>query len=175
MLTAAGELSADIDKVIKQMNDDANRDSEEDANVDASMLKEISMYIDLMGKVQVVGKCDKFGDLYDALQDIEEADDEDDFSKYERNVAQLNKAYSITVHYDCTETVQANVELEAYEEKADWNESYIYFDVRPVLVFAADDSRYSFEDYFTESSFSDLVEAVEDLADDFEKMFERYF
>lgn len=175
MLTATGELSADIDKVIKQMNDDANRDSEEDANVDASMLKEISMYIDLMGKVQVVGKCDKFGDLYDALQDIEEADDEDDFSKYERNVAQLNKAYSITVHYDCTETVQANVELEAYEEKADWNESYIYFDVRPVLVFAADDSRYSFEDYFTESSFSDLVEAVEDLADDFEKMFERYF
>jgi hypothetical protein len=42
-------------------------------------------------------------------------------------------------------------------------------------VFAADDSRYSFEDYFTENSFSDLIEAVEDLADDFEKMFERYF
>ena len=62
-----------------------------------------------------------------------------------------------------------------YEHKADWDESYSYFDVRPVLVFAADDSRYSFEDYFTENSFSDLIEAVEDLADDFEKMFDRYF
>ena len=175
LLKAEGALSADIDKFIKQVNEAANEDGESDIEVDATMIKEFTMYIDLMGKVQVVGKCDKFEDLHDAYMDIEEADDDDDFSKYERNVAQLNNAYSVSIHYDNTKTVQANVELEAYEHKADWDESYSYFDVRPVLVFAADDSRYSFEDYFTENSFSDLIEAVEDLADDFEKMFERYF
>lgn len=176
MLTAIGALSADIDNITKQVNDAANEDDEDYVKVDASVIQEFSMYIDLMGQVQIIGKCDMFEDLYDAYVDCLEAVDEDNFSKFERNVAQLNETYNITIHYDNTKTVQANIQLEAYEVEEDgWYESYTYFDVLPVLVFAADDSRYSFEDYFTESSFSNLIEAVEDLADDFEKMFERYF
>lgn len=175
MLEAEAALNADIDNIIKQVNDAANEDDEEDVKVDVTAVKEASMYMDIMGKVQVVGKCDKFEDLYDAIIDLEEADDENDFKKYERNLAQINGTYSITLHYDNTETVQANVELEAYEEESEWEDGYTYFEVHPVLVFAADGSRYSFEDYFTESSFSDLIEAAEDLAADFEKMVERYF
>ena len=174
MLEAEAALNADIDNIIKQINDAANED-DEDIQVDVTAVKEVSMYMDIMGKVQIVGKCDKFEELYDAIIDLEEADDENDFKKYERNLAQINDTYNVTLHYDNTETVQANIELEAYEEESEWDEGYTYFEVRPVLVFAADSSRYSFEDYFTESSFSDLIEAVEDLGDDFEKMVERYF
>lgn len=175
MLTAEAALNADIENIIKQVNDAAEAEDEDDVVVDANAVKEFSMYIDLVGKVQIVGKCDKFEDLYDAIVDLEEADDENDFKKYERNLAQINDTYNVTLHYDNTETVQANIELEAYEEESEWDEGYTYFEVRPVLVFTSDNSRYSFEDYFTESSFSDLIEAVEDLGDDFEKMLERYF
>ena len=174
MLKAEAALNADIDNIIEQTNDAANEEDEDDITVDATVVKELSMYIDLVGKVQIVGKCDKFEELYDAIVDLEEADDEDDFKKFERNLSQVNDAYSITVHYDNTETVQANIELEANKEVDEWD-GYTYFWVSPVLVFAADDSRYSFEDYFTESSFSDLIEAVKDLGDDFEKLFDRYF
>jgi hypothetical protein len=69
--------------------------------------------------------------------------------------------------------VQANVEFEAYQWEEDyWGDSYTYHDIRPVLIFAADDSRYCFEDYFTETSFSKLIDAVKELADEFEKMVE---
>jgi hypothetical protein len=72
--------------------------------------------------------------------------------------------------------VQANAELEAcIEEYEDYYESYTEYYIRPVLVFATDDSRYAFEDYFTESGFSKLIDAVEKLADDFEEMFENAY
>ena len=171
LLMVEGALSADIDKYIKLVNDVAKEDGDSEIEIDATIFKELSMYIDIMGKVQIVGKCNQFDDIYDACIDIEEAED---FKKFERNVNQLNDAYSILVHYDNTKTVQAKVELEAYEYEDYWDD-YTYFAVRPVLVFAVDDSRYSFEDYFTESSFGDLIEAIEDLGDDFERMFERYF
>lgn len=174
MLKAEASLNADIDNIIKQINDAAKEEDEDDINVNANAVKDFSMYIDVMGKVQIVGKCDKFEDLYDAVVDLEEADYENDFAKFERNLDQLNGAYSVTVHYDNTQTVQAKIELEAHKEVDEWD-GYTYFWTTPVLVFTADNTRYSFEEYFTESSFSSLVEAVEDLGEDFERLFDRYF
>lgn len=174
MLKSEASLKADMDKIIEKCQDAANEEKDLDEIDVTNTVQELSFYVDVMGKVQIVGKCDKFEDLYDALVDLEEADDEDDFAKYERNMKQVNDAYSVTLHYDNTETVQAKIEAEAYEWENEWD-SYTYCEARPVIVFAFDDSRYSFEDYFTESSFSDLVEAAEDLQDDFEKMFDRYF
>lgn len=95
---------------------------------------------------------------------------------FELYVDEINDAYSITIHYDNTSTVQANVELEAcIEEYEDYYDEYTEYYIRPVLVFAVDDSRYAFEDYFTESGFSKLIDAVEKLADDFEEMFENAY
>ena len=174
MLKAEAALNADVDNIIKQVNDAAKEEDEDDVQVNANAVKEFSMLIDVMGKVQIVGKCDKFDDLYDAVVDLEEADDEDDFAKFERNLDQLNGTYNITVHYDNTQTVQAKIELEAHEEVDEWD-GYTYFWLSPVIVFTVDNTPYSFEEYFTESSFSNLVEAVEDLGEDFERLFDRYF
>lgn len=173
MLKVEGALKADIDAAVEETEDVFTEEKEDVEDIEVDALKEFSMYVDLMGKVQVVGKCDKFNDLSDAFVNLQEAAEDDDFVKFQRNLGHVNNTYNITLHYDNTETVQANFELEAYEANDEWE--YSYFGVRPIIVFTADDSRYSFEDYFTERSFGDLVEAVEDLYDDFEKMFDRYF
>ncbi len=175
MLKVEGALKADIDAAVEETEDVFTEEKEDVEDIKVDALKEFSMYVDLMGKVQVVGKCDKFNDLSDAFVNLQEAAEDDDFVKFQRNLGHVNNTYNITLHYDNTETVQANFELEAYEANDEWEPSYSYFGVRPIIVFTADDSRYSFEDYFTERSFGDLVESVEDLFDDFENMFDRYF
>lgn len=173
MLKVEGALKADIDAAIEEGEDAYNEEKNLD-EVKIGALKELSMFIDLVGKVQVVGKCNKFDEMFDALLGLEDADDSNDFVKYQRNLDLANKAYSITLHYDNTETVQANIEAEAYQWEDDWNDGFI-FSTRPVIVFTSDESRYSFEDYFTKRSFGDLVDAVENLYDDFKETFEDYF
>ena len=174
MLKVEGALKADIDAAIEEGENALTEEKDVD-EVKVDAFKEFSMFVDLVGKVQVVGKCNKFDELFDAFLGLEAAEDSDDFVKYQRNLDQLNKAYSVTLHYDNTETVQANFEFEAYEEKPEWEADWTYFEVRPVLVFSADGSRYGFDEYFTERGFGDLVDAVEDLFEDFEETFEEYY
>lgn len=174
MLKVEGALKADIDAAIEE-GENAYTEEKDVDEIKIDAFKEFSMFIDLVGKVQVVGKCNKFDELFDAFLGLEAAEDSDDFVKYQRNLDLLNKAYSVTLHYDNTETIQANFEFEAYEEKPEWEADWTYFEVRPVLVFSADGSRYGFDEYFTERGFGDLVDAVEDLFEDFEETFEEYF
>lgn len=190
MLKAEASLAADVDALIKQINEvnnysdsysskDDNDEYEEDEDFYflKNTIKNFAMKLDIMGKAQVYGKCDSFEKMYEALIDDDKyydyETDEFDFKEYAKYVDRINDTYSITVHYDNTKTVQANVEFEAYQWEEDyWGDSYTYHDIRPVLIFAADDSRYCFEDYFTETSFSKLIDAVKELADEFEKMVE---
>lgn len=174
MLKVEGALKADIDAAIEE-GENAYAEEKDVDEIKVDALKEFSMFMDLVGKVQVVGKCNKFEEVFDASLGLEEADDSNDFVKYQRNLDLLNKTFSVTLHYDNTETVQANLSLEAYEEKEEWDPSYTYYGVRPIIVFTADDSRYGFDEYFTERGFGDLVDAVEDLFEDFEETFDEYF
>jgi hypothetical protein len=190
MLKAEAALSADMDALIKQINEantysESYKDGEyvydEEFEFDPTCLKGFSMVLDVMGKAQIYAKCDDGKKLYEAIDLTEEEFDQKygDYKEekaFELYVDEINDAYSITIHYDNTSTVQANVELEAcIEEYEDYYESYTEYYIRPVLVFAVDDSRYAFEDYFTESGFSKLIDAVEKLADDFEEMFENAY
>lgn len=190
MLKANAVVNGDMDAFIKQINEantythsDSSDDDydEEYFEFDASCLKDFSMVLDIMGKAQIYAKCADFKKLYNAIELTEEEYEEKygDYKEekaFELYVDEINDTYSITVHYDNTSTVQANVELEAYIEKyEDYYEEYTEYEVRPVLVFAVDDSRYAFEDYFTESGFSRLIDAVEKLAEDFEDMFENAY
>lgn len=190
MLKAEAALSADMDALIKQINEantysESYKDGEyvydEEFEFDPTCLKNFSMVLDVMGKAQIYAKCDDGKKLYEAIDLTEEEFDQKygDYKEekaFELYVDEINDAYSITIHYDNTSTVQANVELEAcIEEYEDYYDEYTEYYIRPVLVFAVDDSRYAFEDYFTESGFSKLIDAVEKLADDFEEMFENAY
>lgn len=190
MLKAEAALSADMDALIKQINEantysESYKDGEyvydEEFEFDPTCLKGFSMVLDVMGKAQIYVKCDDGKKLYEAIDLTEEEFDQKygDYKEekaFELYVDEINDAYSITVHYDNTSTVQANVEFEGYiEEYEDYYDEYTEYYIRPVLVFAVDDSRYAFEDYFTESGFSKLIDAVEKLAEDFEEMFENAY
>ena len=190
MLKANAVVNGDMDAFIKQINEantythsysSDNDDDYEDFEFDASCLKDFSMALDVMGKAQIYAKCADFKKLYEAINLTDEEYEEKyaDYKEekaFELYVDEINDTYSITVHYDNTSTVQANVEFEACIEKyEDYYEEYADYYVRPVLVFAVDESRYAFEDYFTESGFSKLIDAVEILAEDFEDMFENAY
>lgn len=172
MLKSEAVLVANMDDIIRQATDFANE--EDESKLDASAVKSFSVLVDIMGKVQVAGKCDKFEDLYDAVWDLEETDWDGDSEEFKQCIDKVNNTYSVTLHFDGARTVQAKGEFEIFKEEDEWN-GEAYFGVRPVLVFAADDSRYSVEEYFTESSFSDLIEDATTLEENFEDMLDGYF
>ena len=190
MLKAEAALNGDIDAFTKEYSkycsssySYSSKTGEEvytEAELDPSCITNFAVKLDVMGKAQVYGKCDSFEKFYDAyyLTDAEwdamfvEKDPVMDWEKY---IDAINDTYEITIHYDNTATVQANIEFEGIEiVEEDYYESYTYYSVRPVLVFAADDSRYAFEDYFTESGFRKVFDAVEELAQKIEDMFGQY-
>ena len=128
------------------------------------------MNFDILGEVQVDAECQDFKNLYDAVMYLEDAEGIEETNNW---LNEVNDAYSAKLRFDNTSTVQAIFEAEAREEEWDYGETSIYF--YPVMVFASNDSRHAIEDYFTESSFSDLIDAVEDLARKFEELYEDYF
>ena len=178
MLKANATLNADIEAISKQLDKDLDL-GDDDLMIEdyAKHIKSFTMNMDVMGKVQIAGKCLEFEELCDAMLDaIDASEVNHDFEKFERKINLINDYYNVSVFYDNTETVQAQIVLEAYEYEPDYDSYYdSYFEVRPVLVFTYDDSRYCFEDYFTERSFDELIDAAEDWADDLERMVERYF
>lgn len=197
MLKYEASAKVDIDAFIEQLNEAGNysesansqeeydelweydeADEAEEAEEAASYLENFSMYLDIMGKVQIVAGCEDFEALFKAAYITEE--EEEAYGKMttkasmEDYVAGINKTYSITIHYDMTKTVQANVELEV----AKFEDSYdgeSYYEIQPVLVFAKDNSRYTFEEYFKEKDFKKAIEAAEELAEEFEEMVNEYF
>lgn len=158
MLRVQSAVAVDIDKLVSNI---------EDAESVENSVKSISFEADMMGAVQIKSDCPNFKLTFNAIENIVEAEENDyDFREFSNRVSELNGTYDIHVYYEGNNTVQASVELEAYERQGGWNDVK-YNDYRPILVFAADDSRYQFENYFSESSFSDLIDAFEELVNSF--------
>lgn len=157
MLTANANIKANIDAII----DDASEERFKSRNIE-----KFSMKFDLLGEVQVEAECPNFKNLYDAAIYLDEADDIDAANQW---LAEVNKAYTVKLCFDNTSATQATIEMEVAEEREEW---YSYFYVYPVIVFASNDSRYSLDEYFTESAFSDLIDTVEDLIEDFEDQYD---
>lgn len=158
MLRVQSAVAVDIDKLVSNI---------EDAESVENSVKSISFEADMMGAVQIKADCPNFKLTFNAIENIVEAEENDyDFREFSNRVSELNGTYDIHVYYEGNNTVQASVELEAYERQNPWDDVK-YNDYRPILVFAADDSQYQFENYFSESSFSDLIDAFEELINSF--------
>lgn len=113
------------------------------------------------------------------LDDDVERGDEAASKKYAEASAKVFNDYAtMAMAYTGENENIANLRM-----KADWEEQtyYIYYpnyeektwkrwETYPVLVFSTDNSEFAIEDYFTESSFSSLIKAVENLANEFTKM-----
>lgn len=165
LLKASGLVNADVDAIIADAADE---------EFSAKNIKDIKMSADILGELQVVVECKNFKNLYDAFNLYDESQDAGNGNLFYNRVKDLNSAYSIKVSYDGNGATQAIIELEGYEEVDEWD-GETYYNVRPVIKFLADESTYAIEDYFTETAFSDLIDSLEELAEEFDDLYGEYF
>ena len=168
MLTADAKVNADFNAFFDAVENMDEPTPDEVAN----WLKDVSVNIDVLGQVQLKASCPSFYNLYKASEQVNEAYD---FSSFSSAVESYNKAFDIKLYFDKKSSEVAFIEIEAYEERDEWDGT-TYYGGYPVIVLTSDDSRHNIEDYFDdEASFTNLIEAVEDLAEEFEDFYGGYF
>lgn len=168
MLTADAKINADFNAFFDAVSQMSEPTPEEVAN----WLKDVSVNVDVMGQVQLKASCPSFYNLYKASEQVNESYD---FNSFSSAVESYNKAFDIKLYFDKKSSEVAFIEIEAYEEYDEWDGT-TYYDAYPVIVLTSDDSRHNIEDYFDdEASFTNLIDAVEDLAEEFEDFYGGYF
>lgn len=156
--------------------------------VKASLAKDITAALDILGEVQVIGFCsnameasDEMEAFWDALYSDGDVVNE---NAAQRHLGNFNAKFDFGVFYDKGNNRQADLEFEYRHnpgEEADWdvngdglvngNDRYNgYYEFFPVIVFN-DGSRYSVEEYFTEDAFGNLVEDFYEFCESFGEVF----
>lgn len=134
----------------------------------ADQIKNGKVQIDILN-LSIVGA----GDFKDLLTDIDEITeglygDEYDAERWRRKMEDVcdlvNEKVKLVIAYNDTDEKVADIVLQVSRDDEDYY-------VEPILLFP-DGSKYAFENYFTETAFGDLIDAIEELADDFEDMME---
>ena len=134
----------------------------------ADQIKSGNVQIDILN-LSIVGA----GDFKDLLTDIDEITeglygDEYDAERWRRKMEDVcdlvNEKVKLVIAYNDTDEKVADIVLQVSRDDEDYY-------VEPILLFP-DGSKYAFENYFTETAFGDLIDAIEELADDFEDMME---
>ena len=132
----------------------------------ADQIKSGKVQIDILN-LSIVGA----GDFKDLLTDIDEITeglygDEYDAERWRRKMEDVcdlvNEKVKLIIAYNDTDEKVADIVLQVSRDDEDYY-------VEPILLFP-DGSKYAFENYFTETAFGDLIDAIEELADDFEDM-----
>lgn len=145
LLSASGSLDGDV--------------SSEEAN-------NLNLSFDVLGEVQIKGACN---DVMKLAEILEKADDNDENEgNFKSYTSQANELIDLGVYYGAS-TKQAYIKLEPFEED-DWG--YKYWVSEPVIYFADGTSYSTFEAFFDEGSFSDFIDAVNDLANDYENTYD---
>lgn len=118
------------------------------------------------------------GDFRGMYEEIESIDDrydsyDDDYNYISENVKKeceaickyVNDKVQVVLVYNDTKEKVADVVMSVARDYDSYDDDYYYY-VEPILLFP-DESKYAFEDYFTERAFGNLIRKVEELAEDF--------
>ena len=131
-------------------------------------LKELSnadISFSIMDKVCIKGTC---SDVMDIAYLIEEAEDYDDNeNKFKSYISSINDLIDLGIYYDGSNVKQAYVRLEAARYE-DWG--YEYWDFEPVICFGDGTKYNTFDVFFNENDFRDLIYGFEDMIRDFERL-----
>lgn len=151
--------SFNADAFVSEDYDDDLEEDFENANA-----KNTYINVDIMGKLQVQGKVSNARKMYEYW---EEADDNRyEESTYKSYINQVNSLADIKMFFDGKSTAQAYVRMEPFYKEANWN-GRKYWEAEPVICFFDGSSYSSFEAFFNESDFRNII-------DQFEKLFEEY-
>lgn len=122
----------------------------------------------LGNRVYIVGNISNISDLADNLDNADNNDEDE--SKFKRYIENANALLDINVYFDGSKNSSAKVELYPVSETYYYSKSE-YWDYEPCVVFD-DGTKYSFEEYFDENTYEDVIDQFEDLIDDFIDMFD---
>lgn len=161
------EIKNDLDNILEDYN--------EDEEIDLSDIKKVEASLNVMDKVQIKASCNSLKGLVSAMENIDDSDygyDDKDFERYSRYVDELNEKFDAKVYYNNNNTLQAVLQLEAEKDwHNEWDDEY-YYDMIPIILFAADESKYSVDDFFDDNLFNKVENEFEDLIESFEDMFD---
>ena len=101
--------------------------------------------------------------MYEKIEELGERNIESEKEFYDELCAIINKYLEIVAVYNDTKEKIADIEMQTtFYEYEDYDEYSEYYSLEPILVFP-DGSRYAFEDYFTESGFSNLIDRLGEM------------
>ena len=148
------------------MDDDEIEDALTNSNAQSGIFA-----LDFLGKVQVKGT---IKDLHGLIDDMDDADDnQENEAAYKRAIGRANTRYEAFVYYNGGNFKQAWLSLEPFKDY-EWStggQTYVEWGAEPIINFA-NGASYSFEEYFTEDAFKDLIDAFEDQEDTAEDMWD---
>ena len=174
MLEANMIVDGELDAIKSDLNN-ILEDYDEDEEIDLSYIKKVESSLNVMDKVQIKASCNSLKGLVSVMKNIDDSDygyNDQDFEKYARYVNELNEKFDAKVYYNNNNTLQAVLQLEAEKDWYDeWYDEY-YYDMIPIILFAADESKYSVEDFFDDNLFNKVENEFEDLIESFEDMFD---
>lgn len=119
-------------------------------------------------KVKIAGSC---LDIIKFNNKMEEAEDHcNQETAYKSYINEANEMLDLYVYYNGTSTKQAYVNLEPFYDEYYYD--YGEWDCEPVIRFADGTSYSTFEAFFDEDDFTDLINTFEKLIEDFEGLVE---
>ena len=155
------DFSADVDVDVDIDEDELYTDVDE--------VKNINIYLDILGELQIKGSCSDLLSLAENMNDLYEASSNSDA---ERLITRINKQLDLGLYYNGSSNKTADIVMEYYvEEEYDGEE---WYDIEPILQFS-DGSSYTFFEYFDEDFFEDMVDSFERWLENYETMLKHYF
>ena len=124
----------------------------------------VAFNLDVLGKVQLKGS---INDVRQLVNDCEAADDDyENESRFKQDVENINNRIKAHIYYNGGTKEQADFLFIPFEDRWD---RYVEWYMEPGIKFP-DGSSYTLEKFFNEDDFKDLIDAVERLGDDFERL-----
>ena len=135
-----------------------------------TLAKNFDVYVDILGQLQIIGKCTDGIALAENIENVFDADTE---SQAERAVDNVNNYADLGIYYDKSVTRQADVIMDYRAVVDDYND-YTWYDIEPIIKFP-DGSKYAVYEYFDEDSFAGLSNSFDLWLSLYETMLEHYF
>lgn len=156
------EFSADVDVEIVEKYDEYYPE--------VNIAKNVSVYVDILGEMQIKGKCSDMLEISNSIEDFWMTEGE---ASAEQVVKDINNLIDLGLYYNGSSKKTADIVMDYYVYHDDyWDEDW--FELEPVLLFD-DGSKYSFYEYFDEDSFAGVVDSFELWIEMYETMLEHYF
>ena len=133
-------------------------------NIQDTNVNSVNLSLDILGEVRLKGTCSNLSNFTNYIDNANKNDENE--SNYKSYISQANDLINIGIYYG-NDIKQASMNLEPFQ-KDSYYEKYWYCE--PVIKFSDGTSYSTFEAFFDETSFKDVIDNFEGLINEYEKM-----